>query len=222
MAPQEWDPLLPNASRQTGRNYTGILTKTIVYGITLVLFLIAYAFTISSILLPSWVSYNSEKPPLHYSYGLHRRCSSLTDICEPFPQYEDCHGENRYFCSMWRSVGFLMTFAVVLMSLAIVAYIIILSGGKRLRETGWGVLSTIIILSVAVQVASMALIAYLFDNDERFFVGWQLDKSFAFCTVSWCISLFCAAAVVVAARTLPPEGGYELIPGYGNDTEEVQ
>jgi hypothetical protein len=40
MAPQEWDPLLPNANRQTGRNYTGILTKTIVYGITLVLFLI--------------------------------------------------------------------------------------------------------------------------------------------------------------------------------------
>jgi hypothetical protein len=59
---------------------------------------------------------------------------------------------------MWRSVGFLMTFAVVLMSLGIVAYVIILSGGKKLRETGWGVLSTIIILSVAVQVASMALI----------------------------------------------------------------
>lgn len=59
---------------------------------------------------------------------------------------------------MWRSVGFLMTFAVVLMSLGIVAYVIILSGGKKLRETGWGVLSTIIVLSVAVQVASMALI----------------------------------------------------------------
>ncbi|KUL87088.1 hypothetical protein ZTR_05561 [Talaromyces verruculosus] len=230
MAPTEWDPLLPNGNRQTGRNYTGILTKTIVYGITLVLFLVevadevrstAYAFTLSSIILPSWVSYNSEKPPLHYSYGLHRRCSSLTDICEPFPQYEDCHGEDRYFCSMWRSVGFLMTFAVVLMSLGIVAYVIILSGGKKLRETGWGVLSTIIILSVAVQVASMALIAYLFDNDERFFIGWQLDKSFAFCTVSWCISLFCAAAVIVAARTLPPEGGYELIPGFGHDAEEV-
>lgn len=40
MAPTEWDPLLPSANRQTGRNYTGILTKTIVYGITLVLFLV--------------------------------------------------------------------------------------------------------------------------------------------------------------------------------------
>lgn len=65
---------------------------------------------------------------------------------------------------MWRSVGFLMTFAVVLMSLGIVAYVIILSGGKKLRETGWGVLSTIIALSVAVQVASMALIVGFFSS----------------------------------------------------------
>ncbi|OKL63758.1 hypothetical protein UA08_00031 [Talaromyces atroroseus] len=190
MAAQEWDPLLPkNAIHQTGRNYTGILTKTIVYGLTLLFFFLAYAFTISSIVLPSWP--------------------------------EDCHGEDRYFCSMWRSVGFFMTFAVVLMSLAIVAYVIILSGGKKIRETGWQVLSTIIIMSVAVQVASMALVAYLFDNDERFFVGWELDKSFAFCTASWCISLFCAVSVIVAARTLPPEGGYELIPNFAHDAEEV-
>lgn len=45
MAPTEWDPLLPNANRQTGRNYTGILTKTIVYGITLILFLIGGCFS---------------------------------------------------------------------------------------------------------------------------------------------------------------------------------
>ncbi|KAL1981761.1 hypothetical protein VTN96DRAFT_2188 [Rasamsonia emersonii] len=196
----------------TGRNYTGILTKTIVYTGTLFLFLIATALTVASIAIPRWVSYHSEKPEFHYSYGLHRRCSSLTDTCDPFPQYEDCHGEDRYFCSMWRSVGFLMSFAVVLEGIAIVAYIVILSGGKQLRESGWGILSLIIMLSAAVQAASTALVAYLFDNDERFFVGWNLDQSWFFCTVSWCISLFCAAAVVAAARVLPSEGGYELIP----------
>ena len=47
MAPTEWDPLLPNSEHQTGRNYTGILTKTIVYGITLVLFLIGACFSSS-------------------------------------------------------------------------------------------------------------------------------------------------------------------------------
>ncbi|KAL1968176.1 hypothetical protein VTN77DRAFT_2011 [Rasamsonia byssochlamydoides] len=196
----------------TGRNYTGILTKTIVYIGTLFLFLIATALTLASINVPKWVSYHSEKPQFHYSYGLHRRCSSLTDTCDPFPQYEDCQGEDRYFCSMWRSIGFLMSFAVVLEGIALVAYLVILSGGKQLRESGWGVLSVVIALSVAVQAASMGLVAYLFENDERFFVGWNLDISWIFCTVSWFISLVCAVAVVTAARILPSEGGYELIP----------
>ncbi|KAJ9263470.1 hypothetical protein DTO271D3_2181 [Paecilomyces variotii] len=201
--------LVPGGS---GRNYTGILTKTIVYTGSLLVFLAAFGLTIASIIIPKWVSYHSDKPNFHYSYGLHRRCSSLTDTCEPFPQYEDCHADDRYFCSMWRSVGFFMSFAVVLEGMTVVAYLIILAGGKQLRESGWSILSLLIMLSAAVQAASMALVAYLYDNDERFFVGWKLDESWIMCTVSWCISLFCAAVVIAAARVLPSEGGYELIP----------
>lgn len=93
-----------------------------------------------------------------YSYGLHRRCSSLTDTCESFPQSDDCHGSGRYFCSMWRSVGFLMLFAVVLEGMSVVAYLIILSGGKRLREGGWKVLSLFIVLSVVVQAGSVSIV----------------------------------------------------------------
>lgn len=59
---------------------------------------------------------------------------------------------------MWRSVGFLMSFAVVLEGLGLVAYVIILSGGKQLRESGWGVLSLIIFLSALVQAAGMAIV----------------------------------------------------------------
>ncbi|KAJ5692947.1 hypothetical protein N7462_002370 [Penicillium macrosclerotiorum] len=217
--------------RGTDRNYTGFLTKTIVYSGTLVLFLASFALTLCSIIIPKWVSYHSEKnarpdspefffvlsseqPAHHYSYGLHRRCSSLSDTCESFPQREDCHGDDRYFCSMWRSVGFLMSFAVVLMGISVVAYLIILSGGKRLRENGWRILSLLIILSAVVQAAAMSVVAYLFDNEDRFFVGWRLDQSWIFCTISWCFSLVCAGAVIVAAYALPSEGGYELIPDH--------
>jgi hypothetical protein len=105
-----------------------------------------------------------------------------------------------------------MSFAVVLEGLGLVAYVIILSGGKQLRESGWGVLSLIIFLSALVQAASMAIMACLFDNDDRFFVGWYLGQSWVFCTVSWCLALFSAAAVIAGARILPSEGGYELIP----------
>lgn len=107
-----------------------------------------------------------------------------------------------------------MSFAIVLQGMSVVTYLVILSGGKRLRENGWSVLSLMVGLSAIVQAAGMSIVAYLFDNEDRFFVGWKLDQSWVFCTVSWCISLFCAAAVVLAAKVLPSEGGYELIPDH--------
>ncbi|PYH48982.1 uncharacterized protein BP01DRAFT_353298 [Aspergillus saccharolyticus JOP 1030-1] len=200
--------------RGEDRNYTGFLTKTIVYTGSLILFLASFGLTISSIVVPKWVSYDNDKPFFHYSYGLHRRCSSLTGTCESFPQREDCHGEDRYFCSMWRSVGFLMSFAVVLEGMSVVAFLIVLSGGKRLRESGWKILSLFILMSAVVQAGSMGIVAYLYDNEDRFFVGWRLDESWIYCTVSWCVSLVCAAALILAAYTLPSEGGYELIPDH--------
>jgi hypothetical protein len=59
---------------------------------------------------------------------------------------------------MWRSVGFLMSFAVVLQGISVVTYIVILSGGKRLRENGWGLLSLLIVLSALLQAASMSIV----------------------------------------------------------------
>ncbi|PWY90921.1 hypothetical protein BO70DRAFT_425851 [Aspergillus heteromorphus CBS 117.55] len=198
--------------RGEDRNYTGFLTKTIVYTASLIVFFVSFGLTVASIVIPKWVTYHDQEPSIYYSYGLHRRCSSVNGQCHPFPQREDCHGSDRYFCSMWRSVGFLMSFAVVLEGMSMVAFLIVLSGGKRLRENGWKVLSLLIILSAVVQAASMALMAYLFDNEKRFFVGWRLDESWIYCTASWCVSLVCAAALILAAQTLPSEGGYELIP----------
>ncbi|KAL4920900.1 hypothetical protein BDW62DRAFT_198352 [Aspergillus aurantiobrunneus] len=199
--------------RGEDRNYTGFLTKTIVYTASLIVFLAAFGLSIASIAIPNWVSYHSKKQPTYdYSYGLHSRCSSLTDTCESFPTREDCVGEDRYFCSMWRTVGFMMSFAVVLEAMSVFAYLIILTGGKSLRESGWKALSIMILLSAAVQAASMSLVAYLFENEARFFVGWRLDESWIYCTVSWCVSVFAAGALILAAYSLPSEGGYELIP----------
>lgn len=54
--------------------------------------------------------------------------------------------------------------------------------------------------------------AYLFEHDNRFFVGWELDKSFVLCTVSWVVLLLNAVGVVAAAMFLPPQDDYEPIP----------
>lgn len=78
--------------------------------------------------------------------------------CTEFPKYEDCRGENRYFCSMWRSVGFLMSFGVVLEGMTIAAFLILLVGGKQKREQGWGVMATLAGIAAVVQALGMALI----------------------------------------------------------------
>ncbi|KAL9124610.1 MAG: hypothetical protein Q9217_006073 [Psora testacea] len=180
---------------------------------------------------------------IHYTYGLHRRCSSLTHTCSYFPQLTDCHND-RYFCSMWRSVGFLMSFAVVMEGMTIIAYIIIIAGGKQKRETGWKVLAGFHLLVGVLLGAGMSIIvspmgsfrrsihgigraemltarcdaqAYLYDHDDRFFPGWKLDTSWIFCTVSFGVALLLAGGLSATAVMLPSERGYELIP---TDEEE--
>ncbi|KAI1612540.1 hypothetical protein EDD37DRAFT_625156 [Exophiala viscosa] len=214
----------------TGTNYTGMLTRSIVFSAALFVFLAASGMTVASIIVPNWIAYDetTNDQSIHYTYGLHQRCSN-TNIpppsinsdftsaamhCIQFPRYNDCRGDDRYFCSMWRSVGFLMSFAVVLEGMTLAAFTILLVGGKQKREQGWGVLTILVVLAAFAQAIGMALMAYLYENDERFFSGWFLDKSWTMCTVSWSFQVLCAIAITLAALVLPSEGGYELIPDH--------
>jgi len=108
----------------------------------------------------------------------------------------------------------LMSFAVVIEGMTILAFVILWAGGKQRREKGWGVMAILAGLAALIQVSAMALIAYLFENDDRFFVGWYLDKSWVMCTLSWSFQALCALAITAAALVLPSEGGYELIPDH--------
>lgn len=62
---------------------------------------------------------------------------------------------------MWRSVGFLMSFAVVIEGMTLVAFIVIVAGGKQKREQGWKVLGGLLAFSALVQCAGMAIIVSL-------------------------------------------------------------
>ncbi|MCJ1226212.1 hypothetical protein MMC12_002861 [Toensbergia leucococca] len=195
------------------------MTRRTVYALALVGFLAACALTLTSIIIPRWISWDNETPSggtIHYTYGLHRRCSSLDKTCESFPQFEDCR-DDRYFCSMWRTVGFLMSFAVVMEGMTLIAWLVILAGGKQKRETGWKILSLLLLVVGLIQCAGMSMIAYLYDNDDRFSPPWRLDSSWIMCTVSWVVMISLAAGISAAAVTLPSEGGYELIP---NEVQE--
>lgn len=104
---------------------------------------------------------------IHYSYGLHRRCSSLTDACDDFPQYEDCHGSNRAFCSLWRSMAFLMSFAVIVECATLIAYAVVILGGKQKRDQGWKIVCTLLTVSGLVQCAVMAIVVCSFRCCKR-------------------------------------------------------
>ncbi|TKA72376.1 hypothetical protein B0A55_06548 [Friedmanniomyces simplex] len=190
--------------------------RRIVYGISLWVFLAAAACSIAAIALPSWITYSAptgdRSPTIRVKYGLHQRCSSITGQCTTFPQYEDCLGEDRYFCSMWRSTGFLMNFSIVIELACVVAYITILVGGRASREAGWQVLASLLALVAVAQMIAMALVAYLYDHDNRFFVGWELDKSWVLCTVSWTVLVVDVLAILAAKYLLPKEDDYEPIP----------
>jgi len=106
----------------------------------------------------------------------------------------------------------MMSVAILFELVTIVTYLVVLFGGKQKREIGWKVLAFMLMIVGILQCASMAIVAYLFDNDDRFFVGWQLDKSWILCTASWSIAVVSAGILPLSAFVLSPEGGYELIP----------
>ncbi|KAF7889781.1 uncharacterized protein EAF02_002196 [Botrytis sinoallii] len=191
------------------------MTRVYVYSVALAVFIAATTLTFVSIFIPDWITWDVTTPNGNHvtkSIGLHRSYSSLTGHSSHFPTSEDCAGPDRGFCSMWRSVGFLMSFAAVVELVTLVAYVVVLFGGKQKRETGWKILAFLLVLVGIVQAAGMSIVAYLYDHDEQFFPGWKLDKGWIFCTISWCLSIASAAGIAISAFALAPEDGYELIP----------
>lgn len=127
-------------------------------------------------------------------------------------------------------LGWLMSFSIVLEGMVIFAFLAILAGGRAKRETGWKFLSFMLFLvgtyaaygfdvletngcgaTAMVQCTAMALVAWVYDWDDRFFHGWNLDISWIFATVSWAVTVLIAASLTLSAFVLPSEGDYELL-----------
>jgi len=121
--------------------------------------------TFTSIFLPTWITYSvsTDSGPLTKTIGLHRSCYTLDGIttCHHFPQKDDCHTSDRYFCSMWRSVGFMMSFTAAIELATLIAYAVVIAGGRAKRETGWKILAFLLMLVGSLQCACMSLVVSL-------------------------------------------------------------
>lgn len=198
------------------------MTRKLVYSAALVAFASVTAMTLASIALPNWISYSITSIKGHSitrNIGLHEICSSginsLSDLptCRPFPvERDDCLGDERGFCSIWRTTGFLMSLAIVVELATVVGFLVILSGGKMKRASGWKILSGLLTVVAALLLMAMGTVAYIFDNDDKFSVpGWRLDTSWIMTTVGAAVCLMCAALFPISVHVLPSEGDYEFL-----------
>ncbi|KAM0481458.1 hypothetical protein ACHAPX_003566 [Trichoderma viride] len=192
------------------------MTRVYVYTTGLVAFIAATAMIVASITEPNWVSYSvttTAGETLEKHIGLHKSCSSLDDPhCRDFPSKELCQYGERYFCSMWRTVGFMASFTIILCLASLIAFALVMNGGRYRRETGWPFVSALLTLVSVVEFIIISIVAYLYDHDDQFTVpGWNLDVSWYLGTVSAGISLVIAAGLAASAYLLPPEEGYEFL-----------
>jgi hypothetical protein len=116
--------------------------------------------TLASIFIPNWISWEVESRGGKFTktIGLHRSCSLVDNSCQLYPPEEECRGDGDYFCSMWRSVGFLMSAAAVFELVTLVTFIMLIIGGKQKRERGWRVLTFLLVLVGILQCAAMAIV----------------------------------------------------------------
>ncbi|KAI1492515.1 hypothetical protein F5X96DRAFT_626045 [Biscogniauxia mediterranea] len=191
------------------------MTRQIIYSIALGIFVCTTAMTFTSIMTPHWVSYTvtADTGSTFSKYiGLHKSCSSVDEpACRPFPTDDDCR-DDKFFCSMWRSSGFLLSFATIVELATLITFLVVMAGGKYMREMGWKLIGGFLLADAAVEFASMGIVAYLFDNDSQFVIpGWELGWSFVLCTVSASVSVLIAASLAASAWILPPEDDYEYL-----------
>ncbi|KAJ4418711.1 hypothetical protein N0V82_005382 [Gnomoniopsis sp. IMI 355080] len=196
------------------------MTRLSVYGGALAVFIVASAMTLAAILVPHWVSmdvavHGSDKIYSQH-LGLHHYCNTALPgkPCRTFPDTElDCSPNDKYFCSMWRTSGFLMSFATVAELATLVGFVVTIGGGQVKREYGWKVLSGLLATVAVVQFAALGLVSYLFENDDFFAVpDWRLDTSWILCTVSASVSALLVGGLALSAYYLPPEDdGYDFL-----------
>ncbi|KAF3281959.1 hypothetical protein TWF970_001908 [Orbilia oligospora] len=212
------------------------MSRTIFYGASFAAFASASILTLTAITLPRWVSYTYETSsgPITQTYGLRHSCrtgpslTNPTTICRPFPTLQDCE-DSAHFCSLWKSTNYLMNLAVSVEVLTCLCFILILSSpnttttttrdnntttnsnntttNNTIRKSGWKFLVLLLSISVTCQLLAMSLVSYVYENDERFFVGWRLDVCWVLCMVSWGVGLVVTGLVGLVGWVLPEDAG---------------
>ncbi|KAM0510275.1 hypothetical protein ACHAPB_000625 [Verticillium nonalfalfae] len=85
------------------------------------------------------------------------RVSVYSAALVAFVAADQCTGE-RSFCSMWRTVGFLASFATILQLATIVSFLVIMVGGRFKREVGWKLLGLMLVVVGLFEFSIMGIV----------------------------------------------------------------
>lgn len=123
----------------------------------------ATAATFYSIFADNWLIWQAESNRGdHFTkkIGLHHSWTSTKGKWETYPSSEDCEAGNMggHFCSMWRTTAFMMSFTAVIELATLVAYLVIIIGGRQKRENGWKLLTLLLVIIGAAQCFCMSTI----------------------------------------------------------------
>lgn len=122
---------------------------------------IATAATLYSIFADNWLVWNSESKRgdvFTKKLGLHHSWTSTSGTWEHFPTNEECHNMEGHFCQMWRTTGFMMNIAAVLEFATLIAYLVIIIGGRQKREVGWKILVVLLAVIGLIQCFAMSTV----------------------------------------------------------------
>ncbi|PHH67450.1 hypothetical protein CDD81_63 [Ophiocordyceps australis] len=193
------------------------MTRKSVYATAMVALVAATIMTIASISTPAWLTFSITTPlgqTFSKKIGLHRSCYSLeTPKCQPFPRPELCQDGQRYFCSLWRTIGFMAALTAILSFATIICFIIVMYGGKLKRETGWPFVTGMLGLVSVVELAIISMVAFILNHDKELFAeaDWTLGSSWCLATIGASLTFLAAVGMGASAYLLPPEGGYEFL-----------
>ncbi|PHH76303.1 hypothetical protein CDD80_1645 [Ophiocordyceps camponoti-rufipedis] len=198
------------------------MTRVSIYASALAAFVAATAMLVASIATPNWIAYavtTAKGEHVGKTIGLNRSCSDLsTPPCREYPPAEMCENGARYFCSMWRTIGFMASLSTILCLACLTSFFVVLRGGKFKRETGWPFVAGMLTVVAVFELVLISMVAYMFGHDEQFGVpGWHLGASWYLATFSAVVCVFSAAGLVASAYLMPPEGGYESVPDPNDD-----
>jgi len=163
------------------------------------------------------------------TFGLYERCQlTVSEIpsgegngkisyknyeCRPFPGSvtDRCEKENRSFCGVWISAGYIYELAIGFASVSLIAILFGVTTHSRRRRI-WRAVFGLLLFQAVCQISTFALVTDAYYNSKYLsFDRARPGIAYVLHTVSWILSIFVALSVLLTG--LSADAGHRWAAG---------